>query len=76
MREKDIDPLQDDSREEVERIEFVEGDNKISFVLCRLKNRFYRMEIWLNGNTIRPASYPGRLSAYNFWNMFKKGLGK
>lgn len=66
-----------DNDENIDTIEFHQGQNVLKFVLRKKDNRMYRMQIFLNEDQeIRPVTYNGRNTAMAFWNLLKGSLKK
>lgn len=52
-----------------------DNGNTIRLVLSNNQNRSYRMQIFLNDKKeIRPLTYNGRTTAYDYWEFLKESL--
>lgn len=61
----------------VDRIDFTNGNNKLSITFSKCHNRMFRIQIFLNDITeLRPVTYTGATTGYAFWNMIKNILIK
>lgn len=48
-----------------------EGNNEIKITLTKQKNRMIKLEFFLNGAVIRPATFTGSSAASNYWALLK-----
>ena len=63
--------------EEMETIDFVNGENKIKIILYKTPNRMFKVKIFLNEMTeIRPLSFQSHPLAMGYWNLLKKSIKK
>lgn len=75
-------PLSEENKVEeaqtvVDQIDFKNGENVLSIKFSKKHNRMFRIQIILNdGTEIRPVTYTGSSSAYNFWHLLKGALKK
>lgn len=61
----------------MERIDFMNGNDKLSIIFSKRHNRSFRIQVFLNDTTeIRPTNYTGALTGYGFWNLLKGAMKK
>jgi hypothetical protein len=61
----------------MDKIEFTNGENKLSIRFSKKHNRMFRIQIFLNDESeIRPVTYTGASTGYAFWNLLKGALKK
>lgn len=67
----------DQSDQIMDKIEFTNGENKLSIRFSKKHNRMFRIQIFLNDESeIRPVTYTGASTGYAFWNLLKGALKK
>ncbi len=61
--------------EEMDCLDFKNGENLLSIKLFKKPNRVFRIQIFLNKTIeIRNVTYSGYSTAYSFWNLLKGNL--
>lgn len=56
----------------LEKIEFTNGENKLSIVFSAINHRKFKIQVFLNEDTeLRPVTYQGSRSATSYWNLLK-----
>ena len=78
--EKPVEKAADESKEEnqiVDKIEFTNGENKLTIRFSKKHNRMFRIQVFLNDESeIRPVTYTGASTGYAFWNLLKGAMKK
>jgi len=61
----------------MERIDFMNGKNKLSLLLVKKHNRMFRFRVFMNDETeLRAATYTGATTGYSFWKLLIGALKK
>lgn len=61
----------------IEKLDFVNGENKLSIIFSKKPNRMYRIQLMLNDeHEVRPVTYSGTSTGMAFWNLLKGVLKK